>query len=53
MRHVPESLLIPLLRILNEYEAGIKAKPKRTLKDHNRLYDVGRVRNALNKKFNR
>ena len=51
MRHVPENLLIPLLRILNEYEAWVKAKPKRTLTDHSRLYDIGRIRNALDKKF--
>lgn len=51
MRHIPESLLIPLLRILGEYEAELKAKHKRTLKDQCRLYDVGRVRLALNKKF--
>ena len=51
MRHVPENLLIPLLRILDEYEAWVKAKPKRTLKDHIRLYDIGRIRNAVSKKF--
>lgn len=50
MRHVPESLLHPLLRILNEYEAGVKAKHKRTLTDHARLYDISRIRLALTKK---
>lgn len=53
MRHVPENLLTPLLRVLDEYEAWVKAKPKRTLKDQSRLYDVGRVRLALNKKHNK
>lgn len=47
MRHVPESLLQPLLRILNEYEAGVKAKHKRTLTDHARLYDVARIKQKL------
>lgn len=51
MRHIPENLLPPLLRILDEYEAGVKAKPKRTLTDHARLYDVGRVRCALSKRY--
>ena len=37
MRHIPENMLTPLLRILDEYEAGVKAKPTRTLKDHARL----------------
>jgi len=52
MRHIPENLLQPLLRIPNEYEAGLKAKHKRTLKDQCRLYDIGRVRLALSKKYN-
>lgn len=50
MRHIPESLLNPLLRILNEYEAGVKAKHKRTLTDHARLYDISRIKIALTKK---
>lgn len=51
MRHVPERLLQPLLRILDEYEAGVRAKTKRTQADHIRLYDVSRVRYAINKQY--
>lgn len=52
MRHVPESLVNPLLGILSEYEAGVRAKPKRTLKDLNRLREVSCIRQALTKKYN-
>lgn len=50
MRHIPENLLAPLLRILNEYEVGVKAKGKRTLTDQSRLYDVSRIRLTLSKR---
>lgn len=53
MRHIPENMLTPMLRILDEYEAGVKAKPKRTLKDHARLCDIGRIRHSLTKKYQR
>lgn len=51
MRHLPENLLAPLLRILDEYEAGVKAKPKRTLADHTKLYHASRIRNALERRY--
>ena len=51
MRHVPESLVNPLLGILSEYEAGVRAKPTRTLKDLNRLREVSCIRGALSKRY--
>lgn len=50
MRHLTEQLLQPLLRILDEYEAGLRALPKKSLRDRGRLCDVARVRLALSKK---
>lgn len=51
MRHLPESLLQPALRILSECEASLKAKHHRSLREENILCDISRVRGALRKQY--
>lgn len=53
MRHLPEHLLQPLLRILNEYEAELRSKKNfaRNLRIQGRLCDVGMIKLALQKQY--
>ena len=50
MRHVSEKLLTPLLHILDECEAEVKAKPHKDLDDHILLWNISRIKLALSVK---
>lgn len=48
MRHIPESMLSALLRILNEYEAGLT---EHTLRHDIQRWHVKRIKQQLKKKY--
>lgn len=51
MRHIPERLFQPLSRILNECEAKLRGKAKRTLADETELYWLCQIKTSLSKKY--
>ncbi|MCM1443657.1 MAG: hypothetical protein NC083_09045 [Muribaculum sp.] len=49
MRHLQEKYVLPLFRILDEYEMGVRNKPKLTLTDRANLWHIGNIKNELKK----
>ncbi|MBR4564361.1 MAG: hypothetical protein IKO26_07915 [Paludibacteraceae bacterium] len=50
MRHIPEQLVKPLERILDECEKELRAKRRRTHAEEMKLYYIGMVQLYLSKK---
>lgn len=51
MRHLTERLVQPLFCILDEYEAGLRSKPKRTLQDEKKIWWVSMIKHKLSKRY--
>lgn len=53
MRHIPESYVKPLYRILEEYEQGLRNKGKLSLSDRTKLWHLDNIKNQLTKIYDK